>query len=556
MDRKHEKATKAILDISGDILEKKDLPEILDKITSTVGTLFGYKRVVLTLWDKNFNVWYSTFYGLKEEEIKVLKERIMSREERALILNEKYKMSNSYFIPEEDNPLIKKVLPGSSVGEWKSLDALIVPLRIKGKIIGILSLDEPISGKRPTEESLKSIEIFADQASLAIENEKIIKKEMRFAQKLKILNNISRELSKLVDLENLFYRIPELIRETYNLPFVGLGIFDGENITFKHYSTQFGQIDKPLISKLERGLVGWTAHNKKTLYVKDVSKDPRYFKYFEETRSELVIPILSEENLLGVLDFQSNEIDYFTSEDILILENLTDQIAITLKNSQLFEKIKNEKKMQEFFISMISHDLKTPLQVILGYADLLKNDKYSNIIQENVKKINEILNKAGIYSKLEVGYKENPKRRNIKRITDTLMTSFENDLNRKNIKIILNIEDIYIESFSFLENIFQNLIENSIKFSYENSKIEIYSENYEEYIVINVKNYGQNIPDEMKEEVFERFKKLDPKTKGTGLGLAIVKKAVDLHGGEVWIEESPDGGTVFKVKLPKNIKNV
>ena len=386
MNRRHERATKAILDISGDILEKKDLPEILDKITSTVGILFEYKRVVLTLWDKNYNVWYSTFYGLKEEEIKALKGRIMSREERALVLNEKYRMSNSYFIPEEDNPLIKKVLPGSSVGEWKSLDALIVPLRIKGKIIGIISLDEPISGKRPTEESLKSIEIFADQASLAIENEKMIRKEMKFAQKLKTLNDISRELSKLVDLENLFYRIPELISETYNLPFVGLGIFDGENITFKHYATQFKKIDKPLISKLERGLVGWVAHNKKTLYVKDVSKDPRYFKYFEETRSELVIPVLSEGNLLGVLDFQSNEVDYFTSEDILILENLTDQIAITLKNSQLFEKIKNEKKMQEFFISMISHDLKTPLQVILGYTDLLKNDKYSNIIQENVKK--------------------------------------------------------------------------------------------------------------------------------------------------------------------------
>ncbi|MCD6467042.1 MAG: GAF domain-containing protein, partial [Methanomicrobia archaeon] len=197
MNRRHERATKAILDISGDILEKKDLPEILDKITSTVGILFEYKRVVLTLWDKNYNVWYSTFYGLKEEEIKALKGRIMSREERALVLNEKYRMSNSYFIPEEDNPLIKKVLPGSSVGEWKSLDALIVPLRIKGKIIGIISLDEPISGKRPTEESLKSIEIFADQASLAIENEKMIRKEMKFAQKLKTLNDISRELSKL-----------------------------------------------------------------------------------------------------------------------------------------------------------------------------------------------------------------------------------------------------------------------------------------------------------------------------------------------------------------------
>jgi signal transduction histidine kinase len=418
--------------------------------------------------------------------------------------------------------------------------------------MGLISIDEPISGKRPTEESLKNIEIFADQASLAIENEKMIKREIRFTQKLKILNSISRELSKVVDLENLFYRIPELIRETYNLPFVGLGIFDGKNIIFKHYSTQFKKINKPLISKLERGLVGWAARNKKTLYIKDVSKDPRYRKYFEETKSELVIPILSEGNLLGVLDFQSNEINYFSPEDILVLESLTDQIAITLRNSQLFEKIKNEKKMQEFFVSVVSHDLKTPLQIILGYAGLLKNDKYARIIQENVKKINETLDKASLYSKLEAGYKENPEMRNIKLIIEDLISNLENDLNRRNIRVILNLEEIRIESFSVLEDIFQNLIENAIKFAPEDSKIEVYSENYEKYIIINVKNYGQKIPDRKKEEVFERFKKLDFRTKGTGLGLAIVKEAVALHSGEVWIEDSPDGGTVFKVKLPKS----
>ncbi|MCK4637129.1 MAG: GAF domain-containing sensor histidine kinase [Methanomicrobia archaeon] len=548
MARKHEKATKEILE---DILEKKDLPEILNKVTSTVGTLFGYRRVALTLWDENFDVRYATFYGLEEEEIKTLKGRIMSREERKLVLNEKYRISNSYFIPEEDNPMIKKALPGDSIGEWKSLDALIVPLRVKGKVIGMISIDEPISGKRPTEESLKNIEIFADQASLAIENEKMIKREIRFAQKLKILNNISRELSKLADLENLFHRIPELIKETYDLPFVGLGIFDGKNIIFKHYSTQFKKINKTLISKLKRGLIGWAAYNKKTLCVKDVSKDPRYRRYFEETKSELVIPILSEGNLLGVLDFQSNEINYFSPEDILVLESLTDQIAITLRNSQLFEKIKNEKKMQEFFVSVVSHDLKTPLQVILGYADLLKNDKYARIIQENVKKINETLDKASLYSKLEAGYKENPEMRNIKLIIEDLISNLENDLNKRNIKVILDLEELRIESFSVLEDIFQNLIENAIKFAPEDSKIEIYSENYERYIVISVKNYGQKIPDGKKEEVFERFKKLDLRTKGTGLGLAIVKEAVALHNGEVWIEDSPDGGTVFKVKLPK-----
>ncbi|HDM22770.1 MAG TPA: GAF domain-containing protein, partial [Methanomicrobia archaeon] len=212
--------TRAVLEIFEDILEEKDLPDILNKITSTIGELFGFKKVTLTLWDNNFDISYLTFYGLSEEEIKILKKRTMSKEERKLILNEKYRISNSYFVPEEDNPLVKKVLPGATVGEWKSLDLLIVPLRVKKRIIGTISLDEPISGKRPTEKILKNIEIFADQASLAIESEKKLKKIEKLIEKLNILNLISRELSKLVDLENLFYRIPVLIRETYNLPFV------------------------------------------------------------------------------------------------------------------------------------------------------------------------------------------------------------------------------------------------------------------------------------------------------------------------------------------------
>jgi len=548
--------TRAVLEIFEDILEEKDLPDILNKITSTIGELFGFKKVTLTLWDNNFDISYLTFYGLSEEEIKILKKRTMSKEERKLILNEKYRISNSYFVPEEDNPLLKKVLPGAPVGEWKSLDVLIVPLRVKKRIIGTISLDEPISGKRPTEKILKNIEIFADQASLAIESEKKLKKIEKLIEKLNILNLISRELSKLVDLENLFYRIPVLIRETYNLPFVGLGIFDGKNIIFKHYSTQFENSNKPLISYLERGLVGWVARNKKIQYVKDVSKDPRYHEHFKETKSELVIPILTDGKLFGVLDFQSNEIDFFSPEDILLLGSLRDQIEIALKNSYLYEKVKNEKKMQEFFISMISHDLKTPLQLIMGYSDLPGKGEYSEIIKDNVKKINDILNKARLYSKLEAGYSEIPEKRNINQVIKNLVKNFKGELNKKNIEVVMNLRDLYIQSFSVLENIFQNILENSIKYAPENSKIEIYSENGKKYIIVNIKNYGPKIPDEMKKVIFEKFKRLDSETKGTGIGLAIVKEAVELHGGRVWVEDSPDGGTVFRVKLPKKIGNV
>ncbi len=556
MSKKDKRIRREIQDIFRSILEKNDLSNILERITSTIGTLFGYKRVVLTLWDENFNVQHSTHYGLSQEEVQELEKKEMTEEERRIIMDEKYKISNSYFVPEEDNPLVTKALPGRSVGEWRPFDALIVPLWGKERIIGWISLDEPISGKRPTEEDLRDIEIFADQASIAIENEKMVEREEEFIQKLKILNKISREFSKLVDLEDLFHKIPELIKETYNLPFVGLGIFDGENIVFRHYSTAYpSKSHKSVTQNLEEGLIGWAARNKKTLYIKDVSKDPRYLKGFEETRSELAIPLVSEGELLGVMDFQSDEIDYFTSEDILVLENLTDQIAISLRNSQLFKKLQNEKKLHELFISVLSHDLKTPLQVILGYADLFGNEKYASAIERNVKKITAALEKAHTYTKLEAGYKENLEKRDIKSTIESLMSDFGSELKKKNIEIDLDLEETFIESFGVLENIFQNLIENSIKYSPENSKIEIYSEDHDVNVVVNVKNYGPTIPDDMKEVIFERFKRTDHRTPGTGLGLAIVKKAVSLHEGVVWVEDTSDGGTVFKVKLPKNLEN-
>ncbi len=96
------------------------------------------------------------------------------------------------------------------------------------------------------------------------------------------------------------------------------------------------------------------------------------------------------------------------------------------------------------------------------------------------------------------------------------------------------------------------MISNAVKYSPEEKKIEVNILDEVGYFKIYVKDWGHGIKGEDKEKIFTRFQRVDKKgVRGTGLGLAIVRRIVDLHGGRVWVEDNPEGGCVFYVKIPK-----
>jgi two-component system phosphate regulon sensor histidine kinase PhoR len=100
--------------------------------------------------------------------------------------------------------------------------------------------------------------------------------------------------------------------------------------------------------------------------------------------------------------------------------------------------------------------------------------------------------------------------------------------------------------------VFANLLSNAIKYARDGRKVIIEVEDDGENYIIRVKDFGEGVPDEFKEIIFERFKRKEKRgVKGTGLGLAIVKRIVEIHGGEVWVEDNSPKGAVFVVKLPK-----
>ena len=232
----------------------------------------------------------------------------------------------------------------------------------------------------------------------------------------------------------------------------------------------------------------------------------------------------------------------FRAGSFYITAFFSDHISHVLeKKTQDLEKTSH---LKELFISILAHDLKNMLQLVLGHAQLArgsKNTEHVKKIEETVKRMDRIIDNVKLYSKLrEKEYKEKFERKNLYEIIKRSVGIFEG---KREIEIRCRDKNCFVEVSSTLENVFYNLIDNAVKYS--ENKIEIIFEDEVKNWKICVKDYGKGIPDELKDVIFEK------KEARTGLGLAIVKQIVTLHKGEVWIEDNPEGGSIFCVSLPK-----
>ncbi len=232
----------------------------------------------------------------------------------------------------------------------------------------------------------------------------------------------------------------------------------------------------------------------------------------------------------------------------------------------------NTKRIKEDFLQNASHELKTPITSIRGYAETLLNKKplqenpvYKNFLERillNTTRMERIINDMVLISSIESKYYPfHPTEVNINKFLLELNNVSEGILNQKNLKIEYNFanqENIMIADPLLLEHLFLNLIHNSVRYSEENQKIEIHVKEDKDNFIFEVIDYGPGIPDEHKDKIFERFYRIDKdrsrKEGGTGLGLSIVKQIVQLHLGKIQVLDNPKGGSIFCIILPKEIQ--
>lgn len=356
----------------------------------------------------------------------------------------------------------------------------------------------------------------------------------------------------------------------------------------------------------ESGATRWIVDNREVLVVPDIAEDPFTANKMLKDHSlnaYVGVPLIVDEQCIGVLYAQSKEKRDYSSADLVFLKTLATRAAAAVKNVALLEEVKdaNDALMAEKFalehsqhqlaqsltqlehvsqeksrfFASISHEIRTPLNAIIGFSELLDADVYGELNEKQKQAIGDILN-SGTHlldlvndlldlSKIDAGKFE------LELSEFDLYALLKDSLNyvrhtsiKKDIELSLtgfdktSIATLVVQADKLkVKQIILNLLSNAVKYTPEGgSVVLILSETSKDYI-ISVKDTGIGISEANRSKLFQEFSQLDTvinhQYKGTGLGLVLSQRLAKLHGGQITLESTEGIGSTFSFVLPKEI---
>ena len=327
-----------LFELGREVMSVLDLDELLAKIPQLIARLTRFSAFSVYLLEgerEELRIAYSV--GYPEEVARTVRLRLGQgvvgtavQEGRPILVND---------IREEPR----------YVGPLRNMLAqLAVPMRRKGKVIGALNLLSETEGAfTPQDEAL--LRQFAAHVAVAIENARLFESEHQYVATLETLAEIGREMSSILDLDQLLTRIASLTKRLIDYRTFGILLLNEQSRELEmKLAVSYGKGAEKQHMKLGEGLVGWAALHKEPVLVADVSTDPRYVNLVEDARSELVIPMLIKDRCIGVFDLESPELNAFTKEHKELLTLLASQAAIAIDNARLYEEVRqNEERIEK-----------------------------------------------------------------------------------------------------------------------------------------------------------------------------------------------------------------
>jgi two-component system NtrC family sensor kinase len=215
-------------------------------------------------------------------------------------------------------------------------------------------------------------------------------------------------------------------------------------------------------------------------------------------------------------------------------------------------------------VHTVSHDLRSPLTSVLGYAELVgragslneQQNEFLNRIRSSVQNITSLVDDLLDLSRIESGFDTRREVLHLEKILNFSLDTLEGQIKVKDLSIQMDIDEKLPDVRGNpvrLRQLLDNLLGNAAKYSPQGSTIDVSLHSEDNQVILRVADQGVGIPPSEKERIFEKFYRasnVPDEVSGTGLGLAIVKSIVDSHQGRIWVESSKGKGSTFFVVLP------
>ena len=469
---------------------------------------------------------------------------------------------------------------------------LSTPLLREGRPLGAIMVRR--AEVRPfTEQQIRLLETFADQAAIAIENVRLFQELQartqdlaRSVEQLQALGAVGQAVSSTLDLETVLTTIVSRADLLAGADGGAIYEYDEAAKVFRQRATQ--RLGEELVElfqsepiRLGEGAVGRAAVTRQPVEIADIRTAGLYEGRLRDAlsrtdfRAVLAVPLLREGRILGGLVVLRKTPGDFAPEVVDLLKTLAAQSAIAIQNARLFSELEDKSRELEAasrhkseFLANMSHELRTPLNAIIGFSEVLGermfgelNDKQAEYIQDILSSgrhllalINDILD----LSKVEAGRMElELSRFDLPAAIGSAVILVRERATRHGLGLDVSVDDRlgpFVGDERKIRQVLLNLLSNAVKFTPEGGRVAVRAVPADGAVEISVSDTGIGIAPEDQEAIFQEFRQVGTdyarKREGTGLGLALARRFVDLHGGRIWVKSRLGDGSTFTFNLP------
>jgi PAS domain S-box-containing protein len=449
--------------------------------------------------------------------------------------------------------------------EWFHI--LKVPIRQHDKIIGVMGMIRNITEVRTSQESLYA----------------------RIAQ-FRLLSHIDADINSTLDMRYVANSALDILLRFSQAEagFIAIVTDNSEELRVVATLGAYPNLQVNSLVKAHEGVLGRVLRTQKPELISDVASDPDYTPMLRDTRAMIVMPMLSQDHLVGAIKLETSRPHRFNDDVYQFAQLVAARIALAVENANLYtlvqhklgemEKLYHEtqalfqeksrlEQLKTDMIRIASHDLKNPLSVIQGYIMIMRMEEaklheevrgFLGEMERSAARMSKILQDILSLEKIDQRARGEFRVLNLESIVNNLYAEFLPQAQLRNQTLELQrktpasytIEGDEAQLYEALAN----LVSNAIKYTPEGGQVTLSLDRSDQHVVFKVRDTGYGIPDDMQKRLFEPFyrAKTDETIdiEGTGLGLHLVKNIVERHTGVLIFESTYGKGSLFGFSLP------
>jgi signal transduction histidine kinase len=453
---------------------------------------------------------------------------------------------------------------------------MATPILVAGQLAGTLSLNQASAPRDWTTDEVRLVEAVARELRVAIETARLFQARKGENERLIALQRAASTLGARTDPREVFDMILSSAVQLLGQGSASLYTWDDEAGVLRlagNFDAGGRTPDDPVLRPNE-GVVGRVFQTREPLIVEDYQTWEGRTPVGVEAglRACLAVPLVRSGRALGALGIRSYAAGVrYSDDDARMLSLFADQVAAALTTVQAFgrqrqavEQLERLNRAKSEFVSIVSHEFRTPLTGIQGFSEMMRDEdlsleemrEYAGDINKDAQRLNRMINEMLDLDRMESGRMTiHPERMDLNTVVADVADRVRP--NAPNHTLTLDLQKDLPQIAADRDRMTQvvsNLLNNAVKYSPTGGRITVTTRVDGEELRLDVRDEGLGIPPDAIETIFERYSRVDSlATKdipGTGLGLPIVRQIVQLHGGKVWAESELGRGSVFHVTLP------